>query len=113
SSCLSSARRAPSGAIPRRIQRPRAEHRLNGSTVPAAELSQILVVRRKDDRTRAFVRLESPPIALHCAVEVVEIRVLVIGVRIDARGFRFRFGADDLCVALASGADRFGFLLPI
>ena len=66
-------------SVPRRIHARGAERRLNASTAAAAELAQIVVVGRKDYRGFARPRLESAAIALHRAVEVIEISKQKVG----------------------------------
>src|SRR5204863_3200857 len=84
----------------------------------APELPQIVVVGRQDDaRSPARVfrragRQEGDLVGLHGPPEIVELRILVEGAGIGRGGLRIRFGANDLRLALALGADVAGLLLP-
>src|SRR5688572_17902406 len=98
-----------------------AERTLNGA-VPtilslAAELLQILIVRRQDDIGPSARILgaagadEARLVGLHGAVEIVELRILVEGAGVGVRGLGVGLGADDLRLLEALRLDRARFLL--
>src|SRR3546814_16891942 len=80
----------------------------------AHEPLQIFIVRRQDDRRLPLVAVaqESLAIALHGAIEIIEIGVLAIAGGIDARRLAVGVAADDLRFLVALGADRRRLLLP-
>src|SRR6478735_4104258 len=80
---------------------------------PAAELTQVCIVRRKDDRSLPRAGLESPAIALHRSIEIVEIGILAIGGRIDSRGLGLCSGAQNLRVPRTTRANRRRLLLAV
>src|SRR4051794_7902317 len=96
---------------------PQAERHLNnGSSVGASsEFPQIVILRRQNDgggrRTLLSVANERRLVALHRAVEIVELGILAEACRIGSRSFGVGFGADDLRLLRALRADRTRFLL--
>src|SRR4051812_39374630 len=80
----------------------------------SSEFLQIVVLRRQDDGCPCDFVLpvadECNLVALHRAVEIVEIRVLAEARGISARGIGIGLGADDRRLLCSLGADRAGFL---
>src|SRR3546814_19186333 len=74
----------------------------------AHEPLQIRIVGRQDDRRLATIVLgqERLAIALHGAIEIIEIGVLAIAGGIDARCLAVGVAADDLRFLVALGPDR-------